>query len=218
MTLKKKPRVYEGRDITVEYDAARCIHVAECVKGLPSVFDPDRRPWVDPDAATAEEIAAVVRRCPTGALHYRGGKTPAETPPSSNCVRMVADGPLIAEGRLVIRLPTGDAIEETRAALCRCGASTNKPFCDNGHVSAGFRDPGEDVTGQLADSKELGAEAPLTVEPEPDGPLVISGPVTVEGCDGSRASGGAGALCRCGASAKKPYCDGSHFAAGFRSE
>ena len=88
MSMKKKPRVYEGRDITVEYDAARCIHVAECVKGLPAVFDPNRRPWVDPDAATADEIAAVVRRCPTGALHYRGGRDADRADHRrSNCVR-----------------------------------------------------------------------------------------------------------------------------------
>ncbi len=68
--MKSKPRSYHGAGITVSYDARRCIHAQECVHGLPEVFDPERRPWVDPDGASPERVAAVVRACPTGALQF----------------------------------------------------------------------------------------------------------------------------------------------------
>ncbi len=63
-------KAYKGEGVTVFFDARRCLHVAECVRGLPGVFDTDKRPWIQPDHADALEIAEVVRRCPTGALHY----------------------------------------------------------------------------------------------------------------------------------------------------
>ena len=64
-------RAYAAREVTVFYDRGRCRHYAACVRGLPQVFDPTRRPWIRADLAEANGIAEVVRRCPTGALHYR---------------------------------------------------------------------------------------------------------------------------------------------------
>src|SRR5207248_10835892 len=62
---------YTAAGITVLYDRGRCRHYAECVHGLPKVFDVGRRPWIRADLADAESVAEIVRRCPTGALHYR---------------------------------------------------------------------------------------------------------------------------------------------------
>ncbi|MDX1644676.1 MAG: (4Fe-4S)-binding protein, partial [Thermoanaerobaculia bacterium] len=64
---ERKIRRYETDDLTVLYDVERCIHAEECVHGLPQVFDPDRRPWIEPGEAPAEDVARVIRRCPTGA-------------------------------------------------------------------------------------------------------------------------------------------------------
>jgi uncharacterized Fe-S cluster protein YjdI len=64
-------KVYRGQDVEVSFDLDLCIHVAECLRGDPHVFDLDRRPWVLPDAATPDEVAEVVRLCPSGALLYR---------------------------------------------------------------------------------------------------------------------------------------------------
>lgn len=61
-------RAYRGTDVTVTFDATICEHAAECVRGLPSVFDTARRPWILPDGAPADDVVAVVRRCPSGAL------------------------------------------------------------------------------------------------------------------------------------------------------
>lgn len=63
-------KAYEGKSITVTFEARRCQHAAECVRGLPEVFDLDKRPWIQPDGAEAERLAEVVRRCPSGALQY----------------------------------------------------------------------------------------------------------------------------------------------------
>ncbi|MFT9788843.1 (4Fe-4S)-binding protein [Streptomyces bacillaris] len=78
-------KAYEGRSITVTFEAGRCRHAAECVRGLPEVFDPARRPWITPDAADAGRVAEVVRRCPSGALRYEGGGAAGgeELPPPS---------------------------------------------------------------------------------------------------------------------------------------
>jgi uncharacterized Fe-S cluster protein YjdI len=61
---------YRGTGIVVTYDAAICEHAAECVRGLPQVFDVRRRPWIQPDNAEPELVEAVIGRCPSGALQY----------------------------------------------------------------------------------------------------------------------------------------------------
>ncbi|MDR2114585.1 MAG: (4Fe-4S)-binding protein [Bifidobacteriaceae bacterium] len=62
---------YYGEQITVGFDIDRCLHAAVCVRSIPAVFDTKRRPWVLPDAGDAKEIAAVIDRCPSGALSYQ---------------------------------------------------------------------------------------------------------------------------------------------------
>jgi len=113
----KKLHRYEGKGITLTYDARRCTHVGECVRGLPAVFDPARRPWVVPDEADPVEVTDVVRRWPTGALHFERAGTPTETPARPNTVTVSSDGPLILRGDLRIG-GADDATPETRAALC----------------------------------------------------------------------------------------------------
>ena len=74
MTIRLQ--VYETPEITVTFDPALCIHSGNCVRGLPAVFDVGRRRWVRPEAATADQVAAQITRCPSGALKfYRPGET-----------------------------------------------------------------------------------------------------------------------------------------------
>lgn len=61
---------YRNGTISVRYDSKLCVHAAECVKGLPSVFDVDKKPWVNVDGATAGEIRRQVAACPSGALSF----------------------------------------------------------------------------------------------------------------------------------------------------
>ncbi len=132
-------RTYEREELTVVWDASKCTHVAECLAALPEVFDVTGRPWVDVHAAEAEQVAAAIRRCPTGALKYEArGEFPAEEPEDVTTVRAGNLGPLYLRGRIRLVDGHGRVIsEETRVALCRCGASANKPYCDNSHRLVG---------------------------------------------------------------------------------
>lgn len=132
---KGPTRAYETARIRVLWDAARCIHAGNCLRALPGVFDVRARPWINVEAAAAEEVAAAVRTCPTGALRYQGlADLPDEVPDEPVTVEVRPNGPLYVRGRVKISRPGGDTIaDEYRVALCRCGASQNKPFCDNSH-------------------------------------------------------------------------------------
>lgn len=211
--MLKKVHRYEGTALTVLYDPQRCIHAAECVRGLPEVFDSARRPWIAPDGAPAETMAEVIRRCPSGALHYEGG--PLEEP-AENAVTVTPDGPLELSGRIEIASPDGSLLlTETRATLCRCGASRNKPFCDGSHQQAGFHDPG--IWAGNGSETAAGEGPALHVVCCQDGPLVFQGTFQLRDAAGKSSPLRRRALCRCGGSAEKPFCDGSHARIGFKT-
>jgi uncharacterized Fe-S cluster protein YjdI/CDGSH-type Zn-finger protein len=134
-------REYSSESIRVQWYARRCIHSAACIRALPQVFDPARRPWVLPDAASADAIADAVLKCPTGALQFvRLDGGPGEIPPDTVRITAVKDGPYFVRGPVEIRDEHGDVIRtDTRFALCRCGQSKHLPFCDNTHRAIGFR-------------------------------------------------------------------------------
>jgi len=121
---------YPGDGVTVWFDSARCAHFAECVRGFPDVFQPGRRPWVRVDLGDPVEIGDVIRRCPTGALHYRLAGGPAEEPSAKTSIRRLSAGPILVRGDLLLRTPSGQR-SDTRAALCGCGKTQNTPFCDS---------------------------------------------------------------------------------------
>jgi uncharacterized Fe-S cluster protein YjdI len=138
--LRGPRRTYTGAAVEVDWEPKLCIHMQNCVRSLPQVFKADERPWIVIDAATADEVAAAVERCPTGALHYRRlDGAPQEQAPAETTVDPRPNGPLFLRGRLRIVDDDGDVIrEDTRVALCRCGGSANKPFCDGTHRTNGF--------------------------------------------------------------------------------
>ena len=134
-------KVYASENIRVSFDPKLCIHAARCVAGSPEVFRPDERPWVQPDKAGAESIAATIANCPTGALRYErldGG--PPEAVPAERALTLEKDGPIYARGPVPLVDADGNRWEDAghRYALCRCGGSGNKPFCDNTHKTMGF--------------------------------------------------------------------------------
>jgi uncharacterized Fe-S cluster protein YjdI len=133
-------RTYANAAIEVRWEPRLCIHTRHCVDGLGAVFDPKARPWVQVDAASADRIAETVATCPTGALAFRrldGG--PEEDVPAETTIEPQPDGPLFLRGRLRIVDADGALVREaTRVALCRCGGSANKPFCDGTHREIGF--------------------------------------------------------------------------------
>lgn len=140
---RKEPgvvREYATDAIVVTWEPSYCMHSARCLVNLPQVFDVDARPWIAIDGAAADEIAETVMQCPSGALHFRrldGGRQ--EEPPSETTFRASRNGPLFQRGRIRVTNNEGRVIrEDTRVALCRCGGSENKPFCDGTHRRIGF--------------------------------------------------------------------------------
>src|SRR5262245_66515923 len=113
MSMSDKVRHYADEEIDISYDARRCIHVAECLRRLPAVFDTNRRPWILPSGASADAIAAVIEKCPSGALHYtRRDGGPAESPPEQTMISPVPGGPLYVRGLIQLRSPDGSLIAE----------------------------------------------------------------------------------------------------------
>ena len=198
--------------ITLRFDGTRCIHSRQCVLDAPAVFlanTPGR--WIHPEAATVERCVQVAHSCPSGAITYeRHDGGPQESAPSVNVVRVRENGPYAIHARIEL------AAVQYRATLCRCGKSKRKPYCDGSHAAAGFVATGEPATIVSEPLAERGG--PLTVVPLLDGPLQLNG--NVEICSGTGRTvlrTQSVRLCRCGASAGKPFCDGSHARVRFRS-
>lgn len=214
-------RVYkfDGEKMEVLWDSRLCIHVGECTRAEGELFVSGRKPWSQPDLGEPDYVAEVVRRCPTGALAYRrkdGGAE--EAVPSTNTVTLANNGPLYFEGELRIEGAADDMPGvRARAALCRCGDSKNKPFCDNSHEETGFRDRG--AVGQSGAASLESGGGTLEVKRAPNGPLLVSGNFVIRTASGREGwRGTKAALCRCGASKNKPFCDGSHKPAEFQAE
>ncbi len=139
----KPLQVRASGTIEVTFDPNRCAHEGECLRRAPQVFDLKARPWIQPEHLDADIVAAAIEHCPSGALTYRrldGGRAEAPDPEVTFQVRR--NGPVWLRGVVEMFDPEGGAFDVgARAALCRCGESGNKPFCDGSHRAAGFRAP-----------------------------------------------------------------------------
>lgn len=211
--MSKVEKVGDGR-VAIRFEAAKCIHSRHCVLGRPDVFVPNvDGEWIHPEAATVGEVVELAHNCPSGAITFErldGG--PQETPPKVNLMRVRENGPLAFHGQLDIA-GSGSMF---RATLCRCGRSKNKPFCDSSHVAAGFTATGEPATGM---SEPLAKrDGSVAITPKQDGPLLVNGNLEVVSGTGRMLDRCVKtALCRCGHSNNKPFCDGSHVKVGFRA-
>jgi CDGSH-type Zn-finger protein/uncharacterized Fe-S cluster protein YjdI len=209
---------FDGERATVSWHGRLCIHVGECGRAKGDLFVAGRKPWCQPDVTTDEEVEDVVLRCPTGSLtvDYEDGSR-AETADSHNTVHVAYNGPLFVRGDLDIAdAPDNAPGLNFRAALCRCGKSANKPYCDNSHEKAEFRDYG--AVGDSGDA-EVERGGSLAIQPLKGGPLACKGNVTIYNSSGRESFKGKKAfLCRCGASKNKPFCDGEHKNIGFEAD
>lgn len=127
---------YSNGEITVVWKPNTCIHSEKCWRGLSSVFQPKSKPWINAEGATSDAITKQVDQCPSGALSwYRNedGK-PSQNEASGVKVEVTPNGPVLVHGTIDVKLSNG-RIEhrEKMTALCRCGHSANKPYCDGSH-------------------------------------------------------------------------------------
>jgi len=213
------PRTYDGQAITVVYDVKRCLHAAECVRRAPAAFDKDRLPWIIPDAESPEAVVEAVLACPTGALRFEAhGSDETEPISDTNVIWAIEDGPLYIRGDVELVGEDGQLLHrDSRLALCRCGQSGNKPFCDNTHLQTGFRAGGLSPR-RLRQSEPPAANGTLSILPSPNGSYKIIGAhslVADEGSSETHLKPVGISLCRCGHSGSKPHCDGSHRRVGF---
>lgn len=124
---------YYGRDITVHFDLASCAHVGTCIKQLPEVFDVNKRPWINADAASVEEIITIVRKCPAGALSYTlKGETRVDSFDSESKLIVNHHGWIEVWGGAEIEGAEPPKVID-HLILCGCGQSKNHPYCDGAH-------------------------------------------------------------------------------------
>lgn len=159
---KNRNRAYSNGEITIYWQPLECIHSTICYRELREVFDPAKRPWVNPKGAPTSKILDIVNRCPSQALTFRwddpqrnmtekshklyNGNPQDSFPDASeqraSCtITYRQNGPAIVSGEFNIK-NQNDA-QPLRSmqmvSLCRCGASNNMPFCDGTHFKIGFK-------------------------------------------------------------------------------
>ena len=141
---------YTNDEVTVVWKPKVCVHSTICWKELREVFNPRERPWIKMDGSTTDRIIEQVRKCPSGALSYflnadidkqadEPDKVIAE---AANILKIevTADGPyLISTECMIVHSDGTQELKTGTVALCRCGNSQNKPYCDGSHGSTGFK-------------------------------------------------------------------------------
>jgi CDGSH-type Zn-finger protein/uncharacterized Fe-S cluster protein YjdI len=213
-TTVKGVEIAPGAKLDLLFETKRCIHARFCVTGAPEVFLANvQGAWLHPDAVEVERVVEIAHACPSGAVQYRRKDgVHDETAPPVNLASIRESGPYAFRGQLELDgAPIG-----FRATLCRCGASKNKPFCDSSHREVGFNATGEPASAQT-DSLAV-RNGVLAIDPQLNGPLSVHGNLEITSGTGrvvSRVT--AAKLCRCGGSATKPFCDGTHARIGFKS-
>ena len=138
--VEDKKEASEGKKITIHDNRGICAHAGRCTDGLASVFRLNEEPWIDPDAASADEIIAVVKKCPSGALSYSVNDVEYGDQDGEPAIFVAPNGPYVVSGGPNLSDTAGaEGASIDHSTLCRCGGSKNKPFCDGTHWN-GFVD------------------------------------------------------------------------------
>lgn len=143
--MPKTTHTYTNNEVTIVWKPEACIHSRICWTGLIEVFNPRHRPWVNMSGAGTQTIIDQVKKCPSGALSYfmnddsnEQKAMPEET--AERKIEIQQNGPILISNDCVIRHSDGrEELKKGTTALCRCGASGNKPFCDGSHKTIEFK-------------------------------------------------------------------------------
>ena len=149
---------YGGSQLKILDNRGVCSHAGYCTSGLPQVWRMRTEPWIDPDVAPAEDVVRVIRQCPSGALAWEEGGIRHDNFHSEAEVQVSRDGPYRVRGGIALEgVEFGEGASREHFALCRCGSSRNKPFCDGSHWYDGFKDD-EALTISRANKSPSGDE------------------------------------------------------------
>ena len=204
-------KIYQGEDLNVSFNAKLCSHGGACIKNLPSVFNLKASPWINLEDCDTSQVITVVNQCPSGALSYQ------EATDKHVSATLIPNGPINFRGEISVKRNFQDkGSSAQRISLCRCGLSKNKPFCDASHRMK-FKDAGQLDHRPASKTKQEAAEN-ISITCVEDGPLMCQGNLQLIASDGEALTVIDPALCRCGASKRKPFCDGSHNKISFKTE
>jgi uncharacterized Fe-S cluster protein YjdI len=129
---------YQNGDTTVVWKPELCYHSKNCVNNLPKVFNPNRKPWIEARNATEQELRDAIDKCPSGALSYTA-KGEKQNSDNMATIEPLKNGPVLVKGKLSLKSVDGEKVlEQDVIALCRCGASGKKPYCDGSHSKINF--------------------------------------------------------------------------------
>lgn len=196
-------KTYRGKHINVTFESKRCSHGGDCIKSLPSVFNLKARPWINLQDCDLNKLAETINQCPSGALSF------SEASDETVSLKVTANGPLNIRGQLTLKENFKDTGSiHSKVSLCRCGLSKNMPYCDASHLKE-FKANGNFDKRPAAVTKQAPANN-LNIICVENGPLMCQGNVEMHSADGETITVIDPALCRCGASMRKPFCDGTH--------
>jgi uncharacterized Fe-S cluster protein YjdI len=151
--MKDIIKKYTNGEVTVVWQPSKCVHSAICFRrpeGLPEVFNPSIRPWVNMQGAPSDQIIEHVKKCPSGALSFfindkenisrddeSGSQIEQE---SERVVQVMKNGPLLIYGNITVKNHDGTETKRTKVtSFCRCGASKTNPYCDGTHMDIRFQ-------------------------------------------------------------------------------
>lgn len=140
MAEKESIKRYQNGDFTVVWKPKLCIHAKICVKRLPEVYNPDEKPWIQAENASIEALKSQISECPSGALSYEiVGEKKLDSTNLETKIQVMTNGPLLVHGDLEVTETDKTVLKKNgTTAFCRCGASSNKPYCDGTHNSIQF--------------------------------------------------------------------------------
>lgn len=143
--MKDITKKYTNGEVTIVWQPSACIHFTICWKGatgLLSVFNPAEKPWIKPEGADTDRIIEQVKKCPSGALsYYMNADVDAHRETiTESIVEVMENGPLLVYGNITVKDKDGNETHRNKVtAFCRCGQSSNKPYCDGTHTKVEFK-------------------------------------------------------------------------------
>ena len=181
----------------------------------PSTY-PESSPNLDdatvPETTAKEPVSTDEKTIDRWFVEQRGNKRVPKRLDVANELLVTSGGPLKMTGNITLINENGSVTHANSLSLCRCGASKNKPLCDDQHLDIDFFDGG--AVSRISDWMPVTRPQTITVTCVKNGPLKFRGYLRIYNKKGQECITMGGALCRCGKSSKKPFCDNKHGCVG----